>query len=80
MNRGRRTDYRPIDCGRYSELELAILHRRRLHLLWCEGNVLHRQRVLPLDLETREGEEFLHFLDQAGRRRRIRLDRIRRFQ
>lgn len=79
MNRNRKTDYRPIDCAVYSELELAILHRRRLRLVWREGDVLYRQQVLPLDLETCAGEEFLHLRDHQGRHRRIRLDHIRRF-
>ena len=30
--------YSPIACARYSEYEIAILHRQKLHLRWHEGN------------------------------------------
>ncbi|HEX7043080.1 MAG TPA: hypothetical protein VF203_00565 [Burkholderiales bacterium] len=68
--------YRPIACELYSEYELAIIRRRRLNLRWRDGNVCYALPVLPLDLETRAGEEFLHCLLPSGRRAQVRLDRI----
>jgi Rho-binding antiterminator len=72
------TDYRPIDCAAYSELELAILRRRRLRLVWQEGNVYFDREVTPLDLQTRAHEEFLVCRGQDGETFRVRLDCIRR--
>ncbi len=46
------TDYVPIACDLHSEYELAILHRQPLHLVWTDGNVIHDEIVLPLDLTT----------------------------
>ena len=70
--------YHPIPCAAYSVLELAILQRRQLRLLWREGNVYYRLPVAPLDLETRAGEEFLHCRLPCGTRARLRLDYILR--
>lgn len=66
-------DYTPVACGVYSEYELAILRRRRLHLRWrdTEG-VDHIEVVRPVDLRTRHGEEFMALEDG----RELRLDRI----
>ena len=70
--------YEPIDCGLYSEYELAIMHRRRLRLVWqdAEGSA-HIEALTPGDLRTRQGEEFLVFIDPDGTEREIRLDRIK---
>lgn len=70
--------YQPISCDTYSELEVAILHRQRLHLTWSDGNVCYTQTVLPLDLQTQAGEEFLHIELTTHERTRVRLDRIQR--
>ena len=74
------TDYRPIDCDRHSELELAVPRRRRLHLTWREDNVWHDQVALPVDLVTRAGEEFLVCRLPDGATARIRLDRLTRVE
>lgn len=72
--------YEPISCDVYSQLELAIMHRARLRLTWREGNVCYTQPVVPTDLETRDGEEFLHCRLPSGEDARIRLDRIDRME
>jgi len=72
------TDYQPISCGAYSELELAIMHRERLRLTWVDGNVIHDEVLRPVDLQTRNHEEFLLCEDADGGELSIRLDRIRR--
>jgi len=71
------TDYTPIDCSVYSEFELAIMHRSRLQVSWrdTQGSV-HLEVLLPVDLRTRNGEEFLVAVDSLGTEREIRLDRI----
>jgi Rho-binding antiterminator len=72
--------YRPISCDIYSRLELAILHRERLHLIWRQDNVRFTLPVMPTDLETRAGEEFLHCRLPGGDCKRIRLDYIDRME
>jgi len=71
------TDYTPIDCGLYSEYELAIMHEKRLRISWRDAEGPPRIEVLaPVDLRTRQGEEFLVAIDSLGVEREIRLDRI----
>jgi Rho-binding antiterminator len=71
------TDYTPIDCNSYSEYELAIMHRKHLRVSWRDVEGPTRIEVLvPVDLRTRQGEEFLVAIDSLGAEREIRLDRI----
>jgi Rho-binding antiterminator len=71
------TDYTPIDCGLYSEYEVAILHRSRLRLSWRDSaENVHIAVLTPDDLCTRRGEEFLVATDTDGGQLEIRLDRI----
>lgn len=72
------TDYQPIACGLYSEYELAVMHRTPLTLCW-QGNdgLSHLETLMPEDLETCNGEEFLVARNAAGEQFRVRLDRIR---
>ncbi|HEB60110.1 MAG TPA: transcriptional antiterminator, Rof [Gammaproteobacteria bacterium] len=72
--------YRPIDCGRHSELELAIMHRQWLRVAWHEDGGSHVEALLPRDLETREGVEYLLADNHDGTTHRIRLDRLDEFQ
>ena len=75
---GDETPYRPTPCDVYSELELAILRRQRLHVVWHEENVSFTRTLLPLDLETQAGREYLHYRFPTGEVGRIRLDHIDR--
>ena len=69
------TDYQPIDCNLYSEYECAIVQNRRLQLVWQdERGLTHLETVTPVDLRTRNREEYLLVSDA----REIRLDRILR--
>ena len=72
--------YAPIACARYSQYEVAILHRQKLRLRWGEGNIVYEQTVLPLDLKTEHHEEFLICRDAKGTPHTIRLDRIRKME
>jgi len=74
------TDYRPIACANYDQYEIAILHRRRLHLAWDDGNVAYDRIVTPLNLRTAAGEEFLVMRLPDGEVREVRLDHIRRVE
>ncbi|MGD8379973.1 MAG: transcriptional antiterminator, Rof [Gammaproteobacteria bacterium] len=71
------TDYNPIDCQTYSRYELAILHQTALVLCWRDtSGIAHLESLMPLDLETRRGEEFLIARTRAGRSICLRLDHI----
>lgn len=71
------TDYRPIACALYSQYEVAVLHRTPLRLRWRDPvGVVHVEVLMPEDLETRNGEEFLLARTPAGEPRRVRLDRL----
>lgn len=71
------TDYTPIDCGQYSEYELAILRQKRLRICWHDADgQSHIDVFMPIDLFTRSSEEFL-LLDRGdGEPFELRLDRI----
>lgn len=71
------SDYTPIDCSVYSEYELSILRKWKLRIGWRDAQGLtHIETLLPRDLQTRHGEEFLIAETTAGERREIRLDQI----
>lgn len=71
------TDYRPIDCAVYSGYEVAIMHRDWLQVRWREPNGMdHIERLQPIDLMTRNKEEFMIAVNQLGHQYAIRLDRI----
>lgn len=74
------TDYRPIPCQMYAELEVAIMHQIRIRMAWhtAEGKA-RLEQVLPVDLCTREQEEYLLAEDCRGHPLEVRLDRISRF-
>ena len=71
------SDYQPIACGLYSRYELAIMHRMPLTLCWRGSDGLtHLETLLPEDLQTCNGEEFLVLKNGAGERLKVRLDHI----
>lgn len=71
------SDYIPIDCAEYSEYELAILRKWKLRIVWRDDDGLsHVEMLLPRDLRTFQGEEFLIAETAAGGALEIRLDRI----
>ncbi len=72
-------NYTPIDCGVYSEYELAIMHRRTLRLHWLDEQGDDRmESVMPKDLKTEEKREYLIAERQDGGTLKIRLDRIQK--
>lgn len=71
-------NYVPIDCGIYSEYEVAILHKQPLQLRWRQDDSeIIEKEVLPQDLRTvRDAGEFLVVRDRTGHEYHVRLDRI----
>lgn len=71
------TDYRAIDCGLYSQYEVYILHRTRLVVdADTSDGALRSLRCHAVDLQTRDGAEFIALLDEDGKQRWVRLDRL----
>ncbi|MBI3560993.1 MAG: transcriptional antiterminator, Rof [Gammaproteobacteria bacterium] len=69
--------YTPIDCDLHSQYELAIMHRTQLRVVWRDPQGQdHVCNLLPIDLRTERGEEFLIGRDHTGQTIRLRLDRI----
>lgn len=71
------SDYQPVSCDLHSALELHILRNEPLWLCWHDRDgSLHRERVIPRDVLTRDGAEFLRVSLDSGEEREIRLDRL----
>ncbi len=70
-------NYHPIACALYSEYETAILKQQFITLRWIDDKGTHHKEVLlPYDLQTLQGEEFLLASTKNNRKHKIRLDRI----
>lgn len=71
--------YVPIACAAHERLEFAVLRRRHLQLTWLSEDGLTQtcERVLPLDVATRDGAEWLTIKRCDREPERVRLDRIR---
>ena len=69
--------YQPISCDLYSEYELAIIRGHKIKLVWQENQQTSIATVTPIDLLTRDHQEFLKAVDHAGDQLQIRLDHIR---
>lgn len=64
------SDYRPIACADHERLEFAALTKQWLDLR-VDGVP---QRLLPLDVTTREGAEWLLAQTESGEQLTLRLD------
>ena len=65
--------YRPIPCSAHERLELAVLRRQ-----WLTLDVAGAaQRVLPVDVYTQNGAEWLRARDASGASVIFRLDALR---
>lgn len=70
-------DYRPIACTDHERLELAALTRQWLDVTVEAGDRAGAERLLPLDVYTRDGAEWLLAETEAGERLTLRLDWLR---
>jgi Rho-binding antiterminator len=68
------SDYRPIACADHERLEFAALTRQWLVLQVKAGDHVGSQRLLPRDVYTREGAEWLLAETEAGEQLILRLD------
>jgi Rho-binding antiterminator len=67
------SDYRPIACSDHERLEFAALRKQ-----WLDVRVGgEAQRLLPLDVYTRDGAEWLLAQTESGEQLTLRLDSLR---
>jgi transcriptional antiterminator Rof (Rho-off) len=72
------TDYRPIDCAVHDRFEAAITRRQKLGVELLIDDSWKNAQIIPLDIISRNGEEFLEFqFSKGAERRQVRLDRVR---
>jgi transcriptional antiterminator Rof (Rho-off) len=74
------SDYKPVSCEAHSIYELSVMQRTSVFIRWQEENEIREARLLPLDVETKNREEFLVAEDSDQVQLRIRLDRILSFE
>ena len=68
------SDYQPIPCAQHERLEFAALTKQWLEVA-VEGSMA--QRLLPLDVYTRDGAEWLQAQTAAGDVVTLRLDTLK---
>jgi len=68
------SDYRPIACSDHEHLEFSALKRQWLDVTVTAGDRSGRQRLLPLDVYTRDGAEWLLAETESGEHLTLRLD------
>jgi len=71
------SDYRPIPCSDHERLEFAALKRQRIEVTVKSGSSSEVQRLLPLDVYTRDGAEWLTAQTPAGDVVTLRLDALK---
>ena len=77
METARLNDYEPIACSFHDVLEIAIMHRSRLTACWRGPDGSRQEGTLrPLDLQVRDGAEWLIARDERGTDIEVRLDRL----
>lgn len=67
-------DYQPIACADHERLEFAVLTRQWLEVNVTAGDRPGRQRLLPVDVYTRERVEWLVARTESGEQLTLRLD------
>ena len=69
--------YQPIACALHDQYEIAIMFKQHIKIKWLDDNgEKHKEKVLPIDLPVRNGEEFLLAKLQGNQEICIRLDRV----
>jgi Rho-binding antiterminator len=71
------SDYRSIACSDHERLEFAALKRQWLDVNLTTGDRAGHQRLMPLDVYTRDGAEWLLAETESGEQLTLRLDWLR---
>lgn len=75
------SDYQSISCIQHEQLEFSVLRKIPLFLVYRLDGVELSEIVLPLDVSTHDGAEWLKFRGQGGEAViEIRLDWIVSFR
>ncbi len=72
--------YLPIACMQHERLEFSVLRRIPLILEYRLDDQCRIEKVMPLDVSTRDGAEWLKFRHTDNSEEEIRLDRILSFE
>jgi Rho-binding antiterminator len=73
-------EYLPIACMQHERLEFSVLRRIPLMLEYRTEGTDRVEKVMPLDVTTRDGAEWLKFQRKDGSEEEIRLDGILSFE
>ena len=73
-------EYLPIACMQHERLEFSVLRRIPLMLEYRLDDQHRAEKVMPLDVVTRDGAEWLKFRHADSSEEEIRLDRILSFE
>ncbi len=65
-------NYQKISCEDHSIYELVIMRGQSMKVE-INGEII---RIKPIDLLTKESQEFLIFIDELGDKKEIRADQI----
>lgn len=68
------SDYQPIACADHERLEFGALTRQWLDVEVTAGDQAGPRRLLPLDVYTRDGAEWLVAQTESGEKLTLRLD------
>lgn len=68
--------YQPISCAQHERLELCVLRKSYLEVHYESEGGSVQERAFPMDVLTRNGEEWFKFKRENGELVEIRLDRI----
>jgi Rho-binding antiterminator len=64
--------YKPVSCSLYDELELAIMRKTQIEIVYMEEDEEITVEATPIDIYSREGAEFIVFDDGLE----LRLDKV----
>lgn len=67
-------DYQSIACADHERLEFAVLTRQWLEVNVIAGDQPGHQRLMPVDVYTRDGVEWLMAKTESGDQLTLRLD------
>lgn len=73
-------EYVPIACIQHERLEFSVLRRIPLKLEYRLKGQHRMEKVMPLDVATRDSAEWLKFRREDNSEEEIRLDRILSFE
>lgn len=68
------SDYQPIACADHERLEFAAIKRQWLDVNVKAGDYIGHQRLMPVDVYTRDGAEWLVAETESGATLTVRLD------